>query len=237
VTEAARTNPLGNYRFLGREGRPFSDGIVADQGHDLVHARFASPVPLDAGLSAAVRHVTTTGRPVQSIAGFELRIPEPFSPHDFAAFNDGYIARLKAVGLDVEGLIPTARTNVAPHAGRVTEPSVHAVSYTVPSRRTQAAFVMSGVPEEEPSDFAAMMDSILRVLSGRMKDIGAAWKNATEIQFYGEEGPGDLLVERLIRHAGAAAAAGVHWFPSRPPVVGLSFEIDVRSAGMELVLG
>ena len=227
---------MGNYRFLGREGRPFSDGVVADQGYDLVHARFERPAPLDAGLAAAVRHVSAAGRPVQSIAGFELRIPEPFTPQGFAMFNEGYVARLKAVGLEVDGLIPTARTNVAPVAGRVTEPSLHALSYTVPGRRAQAAFVMSGVPEEEDGDYAEMMDSIMRVLSSRMKDIGAMWGDASEIQFYGEEGPRGLLLEKVIEHAGPAAAGGIHWFPSRPPIVGLNFEIDVRSAGMELVI-
>ncbi len=236
MTEAARRNPLGNYRFLGREGRPFSDGVVADQGYDLVHARFESPAPLDAGLAAAVRHVTAAGRPVQAIAGFELRIPEPFTPQDFAAFNEGYVASLRSVGVEVDGLIPTARTNVAPLAGHVTEPSLHALSYTVPGRRTAEAFVMSGVPEDETADYAAMMDSIMRALSGRMKEIGAAWSDATEIQFYGEEGPRDLLVEKVIAHAGRAAAGGIHWFPSRPPIVGLNFELDVRSAGMEVVV-
>jgi hypothetical protein len=44
------------------------------------------------------------------------------------------------------------------------------------------------------------------------------------------------VVERVLVRAGDAAVHGIHWFPSRPPIVGLKLEIDVRSAGLELVL-
>src|SRR5258706_14317708 len=119
-------SPVGGYRFLGAQGRPYSDGAVADAGLDVVHARFEKPLPLEAGLKAAAHHVTGTGRPVLAITGFELRIPAPFSRSGFGSFNEGYIAQLKALGLEVDGLMPAARTNVAPAGGAVTEPAVHA---------------------------------------------------------------------------------------------------------------
>ena len=88
-------NRSGNYRFLASEGRPFSDGAVADLGYDLVHAKFERPIPLEAGLAAAARQVLSSGRTVSAIAAFELRIPAPLTDADFDSFNRGYVSKLK----------------------------------------------------------------------------------------------------------------------------------------------
>ena len=45
-----------------------------------------------------------------------------------------------------------------------------------------------------------------------------------------------ILVEEILRPAGAAAIHGVRWFPSRPPILGLEFEVDLRGVLRELVL-
>jgi hypothetical protein len=209
---------------------------VADDGYDLVHARFARPIALEDGLAAAAQHVAAAGRTVHSIAGFELRIPKPLSGSGFDSFNRDYVGRLKGMGLEVDGLLPAARTNVAAVVGGVSEPSVYAVSYTVSSARAARAFVLSGVPEEEPGDAATMLSSIMRVLSSRLEEIGAAWTDATAIQLYGVEDFQGQLVDPVLSRTGPAAVHGVHWFPSLPPIVGLKLEIDVRSAGLELVM-
>jgi hypothetical protein len=117
-------NERGNYRFIALDGRPFSAGAVADRGYDLVHARFAHPVPLDQGLRAAEVAVGRAARPVLAIAGFELRIPAPMTVDTFKTFNEGYAKRLREMGFDVSGLMPAARTNVSVSAADVTEPSL-----------------------------------------------------------------------------------------------------------------
>ena len=210
---------------------------MADDGYDLAHARFARPIALAAGLAAAAHHVAAAGRTVHSIAGFELRIPEPLTGSGFDSFNRDYVGRLKDMGLEVDGLLPAARTNVAAVVGGVSEPSVYAVSYTVSSARAACAFVLSGVPEEEQGDAATMLSSIMRVLSSRLEEIGASWSDATAIQLYGVEDFQGQLVDHVLSRTGSAAVHGVHWFPSLPPIVGLKLEIDVRSAGLELVVG
>jgi hypothetical protein len=222
---------------LGAPDRPFSGGVVADGGYDLVHARFARPIGLAAGLAAAARQVDKAGRTVHAIAGFELRIPKPLTEAEFAGFNEVYVAQLKGLGLEIDGLMPAARTNVAAMVGGVSEPSVYAVSYTVPAVRTARAFVLSGAPEEESGDAATMLDSIMRVLALRLEEIGASWSDATAIQLYGIDDVQAELVDRALSRTGQAAVHGIHWFPSRPPIVGLKLEIDVRSAGLELVVG
>jgi hypothetical protein len=229
-------NPAGNYRYLAAEGRPFSGGAVADPGFDLVHATFERPLALDKGLAAAAAHLVIAGRPVQAIAGFELRIPEPFTAAGFADFNRGYVERLQSMGLVVAGMMPAARTNVASVVGSVIEPSVYAMTYTVPGGRDRNGFVMSGVPEEEPGTLESMLGSMMRTLSARMAELGVVWKDATAIQLYGVDEVQGLLVENVLAQLGPAAVHGIHWFPSLPPVDGLRLEIDVRSVGVELVL-
>jgi hypothetical protein len=229
-------SPSGNYRFLAAEGRPFSGGIVADDGFDLVHARFERPVPLEAGLTGAARHVVAAGRTASAIAGFELRIPRPLSGSGFDDFNRAYVSSLTSLGLEVDGLMPAARTNVAPAGAGVSEPSLYAVTYTVPKRRTRPGFLLSGVPETEGDDPAKMLDSIMKVLSARLDELGATWDDATAIQLYGLEDFQEAVVKNVLPLAGRAAIHGIQWFPSRPPIEGLRFEIDLRSTGMELVL-
>jgi hypothetical protein len=230
-------NRSGNYRFLAAEGRPFSGGALADEGYDFVHARFERPLPLEAGLAAAARQVAAAGRPVHAIAGFELRIPEPLTKAAFDGFNERYVTSLKRLGLEVDGLMPAARTNVAVVVGAVSEPSLFAVSYTIVGQSTRRAFVLSGVPEEEGSDTASRLDSIMRVLSGRLEALGVSWEDATAIQLYGVDHFQELLVEQVLKRVGGAAVHGIQWFPSLPPIEGLKLEIDARSAGTELVIG
>ena len=233
---AVARNTAGSYRFIAAPGRPFSGGAVADPGFDLVHATFRRPLPLAKGLEAATRHVAEASRPVQAIAGFELRIPEPFSTAQFEVFNHAYVESLENIGLIAGQLMPAARTNVAAVVGGVGEPSLYAVTYTVPGDRGRPAFVMSGVPEEKPADLEEMLDSMMRVLSSRMAELGVTWEDATAIQLYGVEVVQGLLADYVLRHLGPSAVHGIRWFPSLPPIEGLSLEIDVRSAGKELVL-
>src|SRR5260370_42485725 len=61
-------NRSGNYRFLAADGRPFSGGAAADEGDDLVHARFARRLHLAAGRSAASRPGTSAATPRHDIA-------------------------------------------------------------------------------------------------------------------------------------------------------------------------
>ena len=210
---------------------------MADEGYDIAHVRFSSPIALAAGLAFAARHVASAGRPVHAIAGFELRIPEPLTQAAFDSFNRAYVGQLKGLGLEVDGLMPATRTNVAAAVGGVSEPSVYAVSYTVPAARSGRAFVLSGAPEEVSGDTAAMLESIMGVLTPRLEEMGASWGEATAIQLYGVDDFQAELVERVLIRTDQAAVHGIHWFPSLPPIVGLKLEIDARSAGLELVVG
>jgi hypothetical protein len=227
--------PPGSYRSLVAPGRPFSLGVAADPGYDLVHAVFQRPVPLRQGLEAAAQHVRAAGRPVTAIGAFELRIPEPLGRADFDAFNAPYAARLAAMGLASAGELVAARTNVAPTVPGIREPSLHAFTYTVPDgRRTAPAFRLSGATESRLDGSAAdRLRSIVQVLEGRLAELGVSWDDATAVSVYGE--PSDVLgsVRESFR---AAGLRGLTWFPSRPPLVDFEFEIDAAGVGTELTL-
>jgi hypothetical protein len=74
------------------------------------------------------------------------------------------------------------------------------------------------------------------VLSGRLEELGASWDDATDIQLYGIDEIEAGVVDGLLKKVGGSAVHGVKWFPSLPPIAGLKLEVDVRSAGTELVL-
>ena len=222
----------GNYRSLTKPGRPFSDGIVADAGYDLVRAVFTRPRPLYEALDAASRIVEAAGRPRTALAGFELRLPGPLTAEGFAAFNGPYVERMTALGLSTaEGLV-TTRTNVAPTVGGISEPSLLAFTYTVPSTAARgAAYRLSGATETRSDGTTAeRLSSIVDVLDGHLAELGTTWDQATAITVYGEAC--DLDAGTLARF-GAAGLRGVRWYPSLPPIVGIGFEIDAHSVATE----
>ncbi|MFZ0215810.1 MAG: hypothetical protein WAM30_07675 [Candidatus Dormiibacterota bacterium] len=222
----------GNYRSLTNVGRPFSDGIIADPGYDLVRAVFPRPRPLYEALEVARRHVQAAGRPATALAGFELRVPEPLTPEGFAAFNGPYVTRMTELGLSTsEGLV-TTRTNVSPTVAGVTEPSLLAFTYTVPSPGARGtAYRLSGATETRSDGTTAeRLRSIVDVLDGQLVELGATWDQATAITVYGAAC--DLDGATLARF-GVAGLHGVRWYPSLPPVVGIGFEIDAHSVGIE----
>src|SRR2546423_983120 len=222
----------GAHRFIASPGQPFCSGIVADAGYDLVHAVFARPVPLAQGLEAARRHVEASGRPATAIAGLELRIPQTLGREGFDPFNAPYVERLAAMGLTGEAGPVTTRTNVAPTVAGVAEPSVHAVTYTVPGRgRPGPAFRLSGAAETlAEGTVAERLTSIVDVLDARMAELGVGWEHATAVQGYGPEGTVAGRDPGLLVPLAAAAPPGGPLVPVPPPVPALVFR--VRPAGV-----
>ena len=225
----------GSYRFIVATGRPFSSGVVADRGFDLVRAVFSRPLPLGDGLDAARRHVESAGRPATALAGFELRIPEPLSRADFDAFNAPYVERMANLGLRSGSEWVTARTNVAPTIAGVREPSLYAFAYTVPrGLRAGPAFRLSGATESRHEGSAAdRLRSIVEELEARMVELGVSWDDATAINLYSATG---ARVDQVAAGINSAALRGLNWFPSLPPIRDFEFEIDARGMGTDIVL-
>jgi hypothetical protein len=245
-------NKRGNYAFL-KGIAPYSAGGAALEGYEVEHARFSQPLPLQRGFEAVAAHLARLGRPRQALCGMELRSPKPFTFQGFADFNAGYVATLKAWDVFVDGVNPVARTNVAPAVGAPAEPSLYGFSYTVPAAAKRATFVIAGageLPEGslDPHDVvrrgetsaAALVEKarfVMGLMEGRLKGLGVSWKDVTTTGVYTVHDIHPFLARELLARMGPAAAHGVTWHYSRPPIESIEFEMDLHGAPRDVVIG
>jgi hypothetical protein len=246
-----RDHPTGSYRFLPGISA-FSSGTVAQPGHEIVHVTLTAPVPWRAGFTRIERHLREQGRPRTALCGIELRSPQPFTFDGFAKFNDGYRSLLGEWDILVGDDNPIPRTNVAPAVAAPAEPSLYAFSYTAPGATPAPTFIVAGAGELK--DRAQGPDGIVRhgdtspeamrekarfvmgTMQDRLRALGAEWSRVTAIDVYTALPVDAALLDEILKPAGPAAIHGIHWYPSRPPIKGLEFEMDMRGVARELVL-
>ena len=246
-----RDVPAGGYRFL--PGIPaFSSGVVALPGWEIIHVTLAAPVPWREGFARIERRLKDAGRPRQALCGIMLRSPAPFTFDGFDDFNQGYRALLDEWKILVEGENPIPRTNVAPMVGAPSEPVLYAFDYTVAEATPAPTFVVAGAGEMRErargaegivrhgeTSPAAMREKarfVLGVMQDRMRALGGAWSRITRIDVYTAQPIHGIVEEEILGAAGPAAVHGVHLYPSRPPIQGLEFEMDMRGVAREIVL-
>jgi hypothetical protein len=243
-------NSKGNYRFARGIG-PFSAAVAAQQGYEIVHARFLPLIALNEGYLRIEKHLKDAQRPLEAVCGMELRIPNILSREAFDEFNRPYIERLKRWGLEVEGANPVTRTNVAYEINRVAEPMLAGFYYTTPSTAPSETFVLSGVPEiasreggvqivargdTSADGMRQKLECILQVLGTHLSEMTLKWENATAVNVYTVFDIYSLLAPLLLPHLGTSSHAGITWHYARPPVSGLELEVDARGIKRELIL-
>jgi len=215
----------GGFRFLPTDG-PFSQGVAAEPGFQIVRVRAPRYTPLEDGFRLVEQTLERVGRPLAALCAMELRIPKPLTADGFNEFNKSYVAQHERWSLRVEGHMQAARTNVAPELEPPTGPCLHAFCHTVegPVRPT---FVISGAPEPAGTEggLGAYWDAMADIMEQRMAALQVSWADANNVQFYGPRSAheGFALAQKM-----APARPGVTWFFSRPPVDGLQLELDVR---------
>ena len=153
----------------------------------------------------------------------------------------------------VDGLNPVARTNVAPAASSIAEPSIYGFYYTVPAAGVaRPAFVLAGVAEVlsregGKREVVAAGDvslgglrrknaGILEILDGLFHEMKLEWSEASAVNLYTVHDLHPLFATDLLPALGVAANRGLRWHYARPPVIGLEMEIDCYAAREELVL-
>ena len=246
-----RDVPAGGYRFL--PGIPaFSSGVVAQPGWEIVHATLTALVPWREGFARIERHLREVGRPRAALCGIMLRSPAPFTFDGFDGFNQGYRALLAEWNLLVDGDNPIPRTNVAPVVGAPGEPSLYAFDYTVAGATPQPTFVVAGAGElrerargaegivrhgdTSPEAMREKARFVMGVMQDRMRALGGSWSRITALDVYTALPIHGLVEDELLAVAGPAAIHGVRWYPSRPPIQGLEFELDMRGVAREVAL-
>jgi hypothetical protein len=247
----ARDVPAGGYRFLPGIA-PFSSGVVAAAGHQIVHATLRAPIPWREGFTLVERHLGEQNRPRAALCALELRCPAPFSFGGFDEFNAGYQGVLAGWRLLVDGENPIARTNVAPVVSPPSAPVLYAFSYTVPGAAPRPTFVVAGAGEMRargvgvqgivrhgettPEAMREKAAHVVGIMGARLRGLGVDWPDVTTIDVYTAQPIEPFLIDVVLRPGGAAAVHGVRWFPSRPPIAGLEYEMDLRGVARELSL-
>ncbi len=241
----------GGYRCIPAVPQ-YSLGAAADPGFEIERARFLKPVPLAEAFEFIARHLADIGRPGSALLHCELRSPAPVGEQEFQEFNRRYIALLDRLGVRNGEKNPVARTNVCPIYDPPDEPSVFAFSYTVAtSAAKHQTFSLSGCSDSRPG-LAPYRERIVRPgdtsaegmrekvsfvigqLEQRLKTFGFNWRDVTTTHVYTVNDFGSVAAEELGRRGGTTN--GMVWYPVRPPLVGLDFEMDVRRVAREVVL-
>ena len=69
---------------------------------------------------------------------------------------------------------------------------------------------------------------VMEIMMERLSGLGMAWKDVTDVNVYTSAENGDWLAAELLPHMGEDEVHGVRWYLSRPPIIGLDFEMDLR---------
>lgn len=244
-------HPAGDYQFLPlatdpriTTSAPFSGGVIAMPGYEIVHATFQQPLPYQQGFAAAERHLTAQGRARTALCAVELRCPQPYTVDGFGAFNQEYRALLMSWGLFVDGQNPIGRSNIAPSVNPPAETLLYAFSYTAPTTERGQTFVVSGAPEKanvrpgetSPDALQEKTASAMLAMQASLAALETEWPAVTTLNLYTVHDLHAFLPTEMLAAMGEAAAHGIHWYYSRPPVVGLEVEVDVRGIRQEIRL-
>lgn len=245
-------HPLGNYRFYTGIA-PYSAGVVAMPGYEVVRVTLHQPIPYQQGFSLIEQHLAGLGRPRQALCAVELRLPAPRSFTGFIDFNRDYRTILAKWEILVGDENPVARTNIAPAFAPPAEPSLYAFSYTVPSTTPAATFIVAGagdlndqanltsaaVVRPGESSAHALQEkaaTVMGVMAERLHGLGMTWAEVTAVTVYTVYPVRPLLVDGILRKIGPAATHGISWFYSHPPIADLAFEMDLRGIRQEIRL-
>lgn len=246
-------HPTGNYRFLPGIA-PYSCGVVAGPGYEIVHVTLQRPVPYREGFEKIAAYLAAESRAKTALCAISLRSPRPFSFLGFADFNAEYTDILQRWGLFVNGVNPVARTNVAPVINPPSEPALYGFSYTRPCPgNSPPTFVVAGAGElpegilsregivalgdTSPDGLAIKARFVMDLMETRLRDLGADWRLVSTVNVYTAHSLTPLLPEIILGRIGPASIHGTMWHFSRPPIEEIEFEMDVRGTRFELRCG
>ncbi len=90
------------------------------------------------------------------------------------------------------------------------------------------------VGDTSPEAMVEKASFVLDLMESRLNGLGAQWSEVTAVDLYTVHSLDRLLPEVVMKRISPAGAHGVRWFFSRPPIVAIEFEMDVRGVRSEL---
>jgi hypothetical protein len=171
----------------------------------------------------------------------------------FIAFNRGYCQVLQEWGLYLDELNPLARTNVAPLVEPPETPMLYGFSHLLPcDKAVQPTFIIAGAGEllegtlnsegivrQGETDRDTMREKatyVVEVMEERLLGLGGTWDAVNRINIYTVHPISGIVEEIVLPKLVAGKGHGVHWYPSRPPIVDIEYEMDMRGVRQELYL-
>lgn len=243
-------HPTGHYSFLPGIA-PYSCGVVAMPGYEIVHARFAQPLGYRQAFDRIAAFLDAAHQPKASLCAVELRSPAPFSFGGFSDLNIGYAAILREWGVLVDGMNPVARTNVAPEVNPPKEVVIYGFAYTRPcTTHNRTTFVVAGGGELPDGKLDAesiisrgdcseeglvtKAQFVMELMEGRLLGLGATWADVTATNVYTVHSMNQILGAAIHPKFGVASAQGINWYFTRPPVLEIEYEMDLRGVVHEI---
>lgn len=239
----------GDYKFIISPGGPFSAGVAAMPGFALRRVRFLRPIPMADGFAFIKQHLEREGRPVTALAACELRSPAAMTVDQFQAFNGEYLKTLHQWGCKAGDINPLARSNLAPITEIPDQAMFFAFTYTAPEAGASRDFLISGKPEIRDGvtterivggrdvslkGLETKARFVMAAMRERVDALGCDWSTVTGAQIYTVHDVRPLL--DTVFTESKISQIGLAWYPAWPPVIGMEFEVDVRSVRTELVI-
>jgi hypothetical protein len=240
-------NTAGNYKILP-SGAAYCAGVVPDPGFEVVRVELRPWLPLEQAYAFIERYLQGTGRPIQAFCGIELRVPEPLTLNNWAAFNVPYLEQLRKWGLLFGNYSGVCRSNIALDLYPPATTSVCAFSHTAPATSKGATFLLSGQADIGPNNKIVAegecgpqamherarftMDTVGATL-GRLR---LSWEDTTRIAIFHVHDIPDLWGPALLGALGEPIRRGVLVYRARPPIAGGEVELEARAVRQELIV-
>jgi hypothetical protein len=77
---------------------------------------------------------------------------------------------------------------------------------------------------------------VMGLMEARLKGLGAGWSQVTHTNIYTVHNFCPWLTKEILAKMDAAQLHGVTWHFSRPPIVSIEYEMDLRACRKELVI-
>jgi len=243
-------NQRGHYHYL--QGiAPYSSGVVAADGFEIICATLDQPLPWEPAMLQVRRYLESIGTDRFALCGVQLRCREPHTMEDFVDFNSGYRQLLESWEMMVGEDNPLARTNVSPVVDPPGETMLVGFSYVVPTEEPGRTFVVAGggelvgeldktrivrSGETSPEALLEKARCVVTLMQDRLEGLRVLGESLSQVHVYTAHPLQPLLEQVILPGLPAAAQLGVRWFYSRPPVIDIEFEMDMRGVRQERVV-